>query len=62
VLALVAGLALVTQALAQTDAQPSWNDGPAKQEIVACVKETTEVCFSTDNGAWQNVCPDFLSC
>ncbi len=34
-------LALGTQAFAQTDPLPSWNDGPAKQAIVAFVKDTT---------------------
>jgi hypothetical protein len=29
------GFALGTRALAQTDALPSWNDGPDKQAIVA---------------------------
>ncbi len=29
------------QAVAQTDALPSWNDGPAKQAVVAFVNETT---------------------
>jgi len=35
-------LVLGTQAFAQTDPLPSWNDGPAKQSIVAFVKETTD--------------------
>ena len=35
-------LALGARAQAQTDPLPSWNDGPAKQAIVAFVKETTE--------------------
>ncbi|MFZ1640058.1 MAG: HAD family hydrolase [Candidatus Contendobacter sp.] len=39
--ALGALLALGTQAFAQTDPLPSWNDGPAKQAIVAFVKDTT---------------------
>jgi phosphoglycolate phosphatase-like HAD superfamily hydrolase len=34
--------ALATQAFAQTDPLPSWNDGPAKRAIVAFVKETTD--------------------
>ena len=34
--------ALGTQARAETDPLPSWNDGPAKQAIVAFVKETTD--------------------
>jgi phosphoglycolate phosphatase-like HAD superfamily hydrolase len=37
-----ASIALATRALAQTDPLPSWNAGPAKQAIVAFVKETTE--------------------
>jgi phosphoglycolate phosphatase-like HAD superfamily hydrolase len=41
-LATVAGLALGTQALAQTDPLPSWNDGPAKQAIVNFVQTTTD--------------------
>jgi phosphoglycolate phosphatase-like HAD superfamily hydrolase len=41
-LALLATLAGGTRALAQTDPLPSWNDGPAKQAIVAFVKQTTE--------------------
>jgi len=40
--ALGALLAFGTQAFAQTDPLPSWNDGPAKQSIVAFVKETTD--------------------
>ncbi len=32
--------ALGTQARAETDPLPSWNDGPAKEAIVAFVKET----------------------
>jgi len=39
---LVAGLAWATQALAQTDPLPSWNDGPAKRAIVAFVNITTD--------------------
>jgi len=39
---LIAGLAWATQALAQTDALPSWNDGPAKRAIVAFVDITTD--------------------
>jgi phosphoglycolate phosphatase-like HAD superfamily hydrolase len=35
-------LTLGAQAQAQTDALPSWNDGPARQAIVAFVKETTD--------------------
>lgn len=40
-LALVATLAAGTRAFAQTDPLPSWNDGPAKQAIVAFVQATT---------------------
>ena len=39
---LIAGLAWATQALAQTDPLPSWNDGPAKRAIVAFVNVTTD--------------------
>jgi phosphoserine phosphatase len=42
VLTLVALLAIGAQALAQTDPLPSWNDGPAKQAIVAFVQTTTD--------------------
>ncbi len=41
-LALGALLVLPTRALAATDPLPSWNDGPAKQAIVAFVNETTD--------------------
>jgi phosphoserine phosphatase len=41
VLATATGLALGTQALAQTDPLPSWSDGPAKQAIVKFVETTT---------------------
>lgn len=41
VLALGVALALGTQAQAQTDPLPSWNDGPSKQAIVAFVQATT---------------------
>ena len=41
-LTLVALLAISAQALAQTDPLPSWNDGPAKQAIVAFVQATTD--------------------
>ena len=41
VLALAASLVLSTQALAQTDPLPSWNEGAAKQAIVKFVQETT---------------------
>jgi phosphoglycolate phosphatase-like HAD superfamily hydrolase len=42
VLALSALLNVGARAQAQTDSLPSWNDGPAKQAIVAFVKETTD--------------------
>jgi phosphoglycolate phosphatase-like HAD superfamily hydrolase len=38
----VAGLAFGLQAVAQVDPMPSWNDGPAKQAIIAFVKTTTD--------------------
>jgi phosphoglycolate phosphatase-like HAD superfamily hydrolase len=41
-LALVALLAISAQAFAQMDPLPSWNDGPAKQAIVAFVQATTD--------------------
>jgi len=41
-LALSALLFVGSQAQAQTDPLPSWNDGPAKQAIVAFVKDTTD--------------------
>src|SRR4030095_4913688 len=41
VLLLVAVLAGAPSALAQTDALPSWNDGPAKKAIVDFVQATT---------------------
>ena len=41
VLAMSALLALGTHVQAQTDPLPSWNDGAAKQAIVAFVKDTT---------------------
>jgi phosphoserine phosphatase len=41
VLAVVAALAAGIPASAQTDQLPSWNDGPAKQAIVAFVQATT---------------------
>jgi hypothetical protein len=34
--------ALATQAWAETDPLPSWNDGPAKRAILVFVKETTD--------------------
>src|SRR4030095_12761608 len=37
----VASLAFVAQALAQTDPLPSWNEGPAKNAIVGVVEATT---------------------
>jgi phosphoserine phosphatase len=40
-LTLIALLAISAQVLAQTDPLPSWNDGPAKQAIVAFVQATT---------------------
>ena len=40
-LAFLAGLAFGTHALAQGDPLPSWNDGKAKQAIVAFVKNVT---------------------
>jgi phosphoserine phosphatase len=42
VLTLVALLAIGAQAIAQTDPLPSWNDGPAKQAILAFVRATTD--------------------
>jgi phosphoserine phosphatase len=47
VLTLVALLAIGAQALAQTDPLPSWNDGPAKQAIVAFVQATTDQSSQT---------------
>jgi phosphoglycolate phosphatase-like HAD superfamily hydrolase len=41
-LALVFAVACGTQALAQTDPLPSWNDGAAKQAIVEMVQATTD--------------------
>jgi phosphoserine phosphatase len=41
-LTLVALLAIAAQSFAQTDPLPSWNDGPAKQAIVAFVRATTD--------------------
>jgi phosphoglycolate phosphatase-like HAD superfamily hydrolase len=38
----IIGLALGPQAVAQVDPMPSWNDGPAKQAIIAFVKTTTD--------------------
>ncbi len=38
---LFAGIALSTQAFAQSDPLPSWNEGPAKQAIISFVKDTT---------------------
>lgn len=42
VLAALAGFAFSTQAVAQTDPLPSWNDGPTKQAIVNFVQTTTD--------------------
>jgi len=42
VLALVAWLAVSTQAFAQADPLPSWNDGPARKAIVAFVEQVTK--------------------
>ena len=42
VLTLLAWLAVGARAFAQTDPLPSWNDGPAKQAIVAFVRATTD--------------------
>jgi phosphoglycolate phosphatase-like HAD superfamily hydrolase len=41
-LAVTFGLLLPTEAAAQSDPLPSWNDGPAKQAIVDFVKATTD--------------------
>ena len=38
---LALGACAQAQPAAQTDPLPSWNDGPAKQAIVAFVKDTT---------------------
>jgi phosphoserine phosphatase len=40
-LLVVASFAFVAQALAQSDPLPSWNEGPAKEAIVAFVQATT---------------------
>jgi hypothetical protein len=40
-LMVIAGFALGTQAFAQSDPLPSWNDGPAKQAIISIVNDTT---------------------
>jgi phosphoserine phosphatase len=42
ILVLAVALAINTQALAQTDPLPSWNDGPARQAILQFVKTTTD--------------------
>ena len=42
VVAIVAGLALSTQAIPQTDPLPSWNDGAAKKAIFEFVRATTD--------------------
>jgi phosphoserine phosphatase len=41
ILALAASLLLAAQAFAQVDPLPSWNDGAAKQAILAFVRDTT---------------------
>ena len=41
ILAFAASLLFAAQAAAQTDPLPSWNDGAAKQAIIAFVKDTT---------------------
>ena len=41
-LTMLAALTLVVNAHAQTDPLPSWNDGPAKQAIIALVNATTD--------------------
>ena len=41
-LALLSSLLLVPTAQAETDPLPSWNNGPAKQAIIAVVKATTD--------------------
>ncbi|WP_295393125.1 HAD family hydrolase [uncultured Thiodictyon sp.] len=46
-LALGALLLLAARAQAATDPLPSWNDGPAKQAIVAFVNETTDQSSAT---------------
>jgi phosphoserine phosphatase len=40
--AVIIGLASGPQAVGQVDPMPSWNDGPAKQAIIAFVKTTTD--------------------
>jgi len=45
--ALLLASAWVTPAFAQTDPLPSWNDGPAKQAIVAFVRATTDKASPT---------------
>jgi phosphoglycolate phosphatase-like HAD superfamily hydrolase len=42
VAAIIAGLALATQAIPQTDPLPSWNEGAAKKAIVEFVRATTD--------------------
>ncbi len=42
VVALLAWVASIPQALAQSDPLPSWNDGPAKQAIIAFLQATTD--------------------
>ena len=46
-LILSALLLVFTQAQAQTDPLPSWNDGPAKQAIVEFVRATTDKASPT---------------
>jgi hypothetical protein len=72
VFALFALLFVGFQAHAQTDPLPSWNDGPAKQAIVAFVRTTTTqdspkfiplaeriATFDQDGTLW--VAPDVLA-
>ena len=40
--AVITGLALGPRAVAQVDPMPSWNDGQAKQAIIAFAKTTTD--------------------
>jgi len=43
----IIGLAFGPQSLAQVDPMPSWNDGPAKQAVIAFVKTTTDSASAT---------------
>jgi phosphoglycolate phosphatase-like HAD superfamily hydrolase len=52
VVAIVAGLAVATQAIPQTDPLPSWNEGAAKKAIVEFVRVTT------DKTSWRFVPPE----